>query len=217
METPEEADRLYEGLAVGGEVIMPIGPYSWSKRYGWIKDKFGVSWQIITGRREQGTEVIAPCLMFQEANKGKTEAAMRFYTDCFANGRIEHIEHYLEGEGPIGYVKHGRLLYSLGGQTMFAMDSPFDYGFNFNEAISLQVMCSNQKELDSYWEALTDGGEHSQCGWLKDRFGISWQVVPAALITWMQNTDSNAWDRAFEAMMSMHKLDIKTLESLFSF
>jgi predicted 3-demethylubiquinone-9 3-methyltransferase (glyoxalase superfamily) len=204
-----EADRLYAALADGGEALMPLGAYPWSERYGWVKDRFGVSWQIIAGRRPEGGATIAPCLMFAGAQHGRAGDAMRRYAGIFPGGRIDSVERYAAGEGPPGSVKHGR--FAVAGQELVAMDSHVDHGVTFNEALSLQILCEDQAELDRYWDALAEGGEHGPCGWLKDRFGLSWQVVPTTIAEWMASTDTAARDRAFEAMMQMTKLDIDAL------
>lgn len=210
VDTVGDVDRLFAALADGGEVLMPLDAYPWSERYGWVKDRFGVSWQVIAGQRTEGGATIAPCLMFAGAQHGRAEEAMRFYAGIFPGGRIDRIERYAAGEGPPGTVKHGR--FALAGQELVAMDSHVDHGFTFNEALSLQVMCDDQAELDRYWDALAEGGEHGPCGWLKDRFGVSWQVVPKALGQWMASTDTAARDRAFEAMLQMKKLDVAALQ-----
>ena len=106
---------------------MPLGTYPWSERYGWVKDRFGVSWQVIAGRRPQGGATIAPCLMFTGTQHGRAAEAMRFYTGNFPGGRIDSTEHYVAGEGPQGTVKHGRFV--LAGQVIVAMDSHMDHGF----------------------------------------------------------------------------------------
>ena len=135
---------------------------------------------------------------------------MLAYTGVFPGGRIDSIERYAGGEGPTDTVKHGRFV--LAGQKMVAMDSHVDHGFAFNEALSLQVMCEDQDELDRYWDALAEGGEHGPCGWLKDRFGLSWQVVPTVITEWMASKDTAARDRAFEVLWQMKKLDIAALK-----
>ncbi|NJD11142.1 MAG: VOC family protein [Gemmatimonadetes bacterium] len=213
VETAAEADRLFAAFAEGGAVLMPIDRYAWSERYGWVQDRFGVSWQVMAGRRE-GRAVIAPCLMFAGVQHGRAEAAIRFYAGVFADSRVEQIEHYADGEGPPGTVKHGRFV--LAGQDFVAMDSHMTSGISFNEALSLQVMCADQAELDAYWEALGAGGEHGPCGWLKDRFGVSWQVVPTAMSRWLVGPDPAARSRVFQAMLGMQKLDLAALERAFA-
>jgi predicted 3-demethylubiquinone-9 3-methyltransferase (glyoxalase superfamily) len=210
VDTAADADRLYAALAEGGEALMPLGAYPWSERYGWVKDRFGVSWQVMAGRRPNGGASITPCLMFAGAQHGRAEEAMSHYAGIFPGGHIESVERYGAGEGPQGTVKHGR--FTVAGQTMVAMDSHVDHDVTFNEGVSLQVMCEDQAEVDRYWDALANGGEHGQCGWLKDRFGLSWQVVPTSIAEWMTSTDTAARDRAFEVMLQMNKLDIAALK-----
>jgi predicted 3-demethylubiquinone-9 3-methyltransferase (glyoxalase superfamily) len=213
VDTPAKANRLFAKLADKGDILMPIDSYPWSERYGWVKDRFGVSWQVIAGRRAEGGATIAPCLMFAGAEHGRAEEAMRFYTGIFPGGRIDSVEHYAAGEGPQGTMKHGR--FTLVGQELVAMDSHVVHGVTFNEALSLQVMCEDQAELDFFWERLAEGGEHGPCGWLKDRFGLSWQVAPTSIAKWMASTDTVARDRAFQAMMQMKKIDIAALQRAF--
>ncbi len=210
VDTAPEADRIYAALVDGGEALMPLDAYPWSERYAWVQDRFGVSWQVIAGRRPRGGATIVPCLMFVGAQHGRAEDAMRAYTGVFPGGRIESVERYAKDEGPEGTVKHGRFV--LDGHDVVAMDSHLGQGFAFNEALSLQVLCEDQDELDRYWTALARGGEHGPCGWLKDRFGLSWQVVPAELSRWMAGEDAAGRDRAFVAMLQMTKLDIATLQ-----
>jgi predicted 3-demethylubiquinone-9 3-methyltransferase (glyoxalase superfamily) len=210
VDTAEEADRLFAALADGGGVLMPLDAYPWSERYGWVKDRFGVSWQVIAGRRQPGGATIVPCLMFAGRQHDRAEEAMRTYAGIFPGGRIDGLERYAAGEGPPGAVKHGRFV--LAGQEMVAMDSHVDHGVTFNEALSLQVMCRKQEELDRYWAALSEGGHKGPCGWLQDRFGLSWQVVPSAMAEWMASGDAAGRDRAFQAMLQMKKLDIAALQ-----
>jgi predicted 3-demethylubiquinone-9 3-methyltransferase (glyoxalase superfamily) len=213
VQTAAEADSLFEKLASGGEVLMPLGEYPWSPRYGWTHDRFGVSWQVLTGTRPSGGSSIAPCLMFTGPRHGQAEAALTEYARTFRGARVEALERYAASEGPEGTVKHGRI--AIGDQALTAMDSHGDHGFTFNEAVSLQVMCEDQAELDRYWSALSEGGEEGPCGWLKDRFGVSWQVVPSRIAEWMASTDAAARDRAFAAVMRMRKLDIAAIQAAF--
>lgn len=212
-DTPEEADRTFSALADGGEVLMPLGSYPWSERFGWVKDRFGVSWQVIAGQRDEGGATIVPCLMFSDAQRGRAWEAIETYVHIFPWGRVGRIERFEANEGPEGTIKHGRFV--LDGQEMVAMDSPIDHGFGFNEAVSLQVMCKDQGEVDLFWEALSSGGERGPCGWVRDRFGLSWQVVPDAIASWLNSPDVDARDRAFAAMMQMGKPDIAALQAAF--
>lgn len=213
VDTAAEADRTFAALLDGGEALMPIDRYPWSERYGWVKDRYGVTWQVMTGQRPPSGESIVPCLMFVGKQHRRAEEALRFFAELFPRGRVEDIERYEAAEGPEGTVKHGR--FSLDGQTLVAMDSHGDHRFGFNEAMSLQVMCDGQAEVDRFWHRLSEGGVPGPCGWLKDRFGISWQVVPKDIVTWMTSKDVRARDRAFAALLSMQKLDVAALQRAF--
>jgi predicted 3-demethylubiquinone-9 3-methyltransferase (glyoxalase superfamily) len=171
VDAPAAADRLFATLVEGGQGLMPIGSYPWSERYGWVMDRYGVSWQVIAGRRPIGGAAIVPCLMFAGAQHGNAAAAMAEWAAAFPESRLVQVERYEGAEGPAGMVKHGR--FQLAGQDLIAMDAHGDHGFGFDEGVSLQVMCQGQAEVDHYWEALAAGGSHGPCGWLKDRFGLS--------------------------------------------
>lgn len=150
---------------------------------------------------------ISPCLWFD----GKAEEAARFYTSLFPNSRIESIDR-APGETPSGPADMVLTVYfTLGGNSYIALNGGPD--FQFNEAISLSIDCEDQAEVDKYWDALiADGGEPSVCGWLKDRYGVSWQVVPKVLPEMMRSPDRAAAARALEAMLNMVKLDVAELQ-----
>lgn len=204
----EDARRVYDALAEGGSALMPFGVWPWSPGYGWIQDRFGVSWQVMAGPRPAGTAMIVPCLMFAGDVHLRAEEALQAYTALFPGSRIEHIERY-----PQGGVVHARAV--VGGQELIAMDSHVQHAFGFNEGLSLQVLCADQAEVDRLWAALGDGGRPSVCGWVTDRFGLSWQVVPTDNARWLTSDDAAARDRAFAAMMTQRKPDIAATERAF--
>ncbi len=213
-DTAADVDRVFTSLADGGQALMPLGSYPWSERYGWVKDRYGVSWQIMLAQPGAPRNVIAPSLMFTGANYGRAEEALKLYAQVFPDGKIESLARYGAGEGPAsneGKVKYGRA--NLAGQGLVAMDSFGEHKFTFNEGLSLQVMCKTQAEIDHYWAQLAEGGEPGPCGWLKDAFGVSWQIVPTSMSEWMNIKDEAVRDRAFQVMMGMKKLDIATLEA----
>ena len=158
----------------------------------------------------QISQKIAPCLWFAS----EAEEAARYYTGIFPNSKIGKIARY----GKEGFETHqqkpGTVLtvqFELDGQPFTALNGgPI---FKFNEAVSLQIYVDDQKELDHYWDKLTAGGDPKShvCGWLKDKYGVSWQVVPRKAIDWWTHMDERA-ERAFAAMMKMGKLDIAALE-----
>lgn len=210
-ETEAETDAVWNNLLDGGMALMPLERYPWSEKYGWVQDRYGLSWQISLGRLADVGQKFTPSLLFTGAHRGQAEAAVRFYTELFADTSITGILHYGAGEaGPEGTVKHAQ--FSLHNQTFMAMDHPLDEPFTFNEALSFVVNCDNQAEVDYFWDKLTaDGGEESMCGWLKDKFGVSWQIIPEALPRLLSDSDPAKAQRAMMAMMQMRKIEIDKL------
>ena len=206
----EDIDSKWMQLTEGGSVLMPINKYAWSERYGWCQDKYGVNWQLMIVAEPQ-PERIVPSFMFIGHNNGKTEAAMQYYTAVFSNSRIDYIDRYTEEEADTeGNIKHAR--FYLNGHSFAAMESSAGFGFNFNEGVSLVVGCDTQEEIDYYWDTLTKEGAESRCGWLKDKFGVSWQIVPNILPELMNNKErSDQSAKVIAAFMKMNKFDIATL------
>jgi YVTN family beta-propeller protein len=213
LKSADEVDRLYAALAKGGKELMELGKYPWSDRYGWVQDPYGVSWQVMIGHGGPGEQTIAPCLMFAGAQHGKAARAIDTYPRVFPNSHVDDLAEYGPGEGEAGTIKHGRFV--IAGQDMVAMDSHLHHGKTFDEGVSLQVLCADQAEIDHYWNGLAEGGEHVECGWLKDRFGVSWQVAPKQAVAWMTSGDTAARDRVFAALLKMKKLDIAALKAAF--
>jgi predicted 3-demethylubiquinone-9 3-methyltransferase (glyoxalase superfamily)/RimJ/RimL family protein N-acetyltransferase len=208
-----EAEALWAGLAAGGEVRMPLAEYPFSPRYGWTDDRFGVSWQVGVGPAFANGRRIAPFLMFPGALAAQTEAAMHFYASVFPNARIGEIQRQ-DGSGPetAGSLRTAEV--SLDGTPLVLLASAFPHAFGFNEALSLSVSCTTQAEIDHLWQALAaGGGAGSQCGWLKDRYGVSWQVVPVGLARLLDDPDRAAAARVMRALLAMGKLDIAALEA----
>ncbi len=140
----------------------------------------------------------------------EAEEAAAFYTSVFPNSRIVNVAHYTEA-GPREAGTVMVVEFELDGQRVVAINGGPQ--FTFSEAISLQIACETQEEIDRYWERLTDGGEEGQCGWLKDRFGVSWQVTPAGIDTLFAGSDRERARRAMEAMFTMKKIDIAELQA----
>jgi predicted 3-demethylubiquinone-9 3-methyltransferase (glyoxalase superfamily) len=207
-ETAQEIDALWQKLSEGGTVLMELAKYPFSEKFGWVADKFGLSWQLNLASFPQK---ITPCLMFVGERNGRAEEAMNFYVSQFKNSSIDRIERFTAGEGGTeGAVKHG--VFSLDGQKFIAMDGGTNHPFTFTEAQSFVVDCKTQEEVDEFWEKLSAGGQPSQCGWLKDKYGLSWQVVPRVLIEMLQDKDPEKSKRVMEAMLQMTKIDIPTLK-----
>jgi predicted 3-demethylubiquinone-9 3-methyltransferase (glyoxalase superfamily) len=208
-ENEANIDTAWEKLSDGGSVFMPLNKYPWSEKYGWVQDKFGISWQLMLTKPGMMEQKIIPAFMFTQTMAGKAEEAMQLYTSLFPNSSIKDISRYEKGEGDVeGTVKHGRFL--LDGQLFVAMDSSMAHAFTFNEGVSISVSCDTQEEIDHYWNSLTaNGGQESMCGWLKDKYGVSWQIVPSMLGKLM--SDPEKGQRVMQALMKMKKLEIEKL------
>ncbi|MBB5439125.1 putative 3-demethylubiquinone-9 3-methyltransferase (glyoxalase superfamily) [Pedobacter sp. AK017] len=209
--TAEETEQYWNKLIEGGNALMDIDSYDWSPKYGWVVDKYGISWQLYTGRKEDSFQKFCPTLMFTGNSAGKAAAAVHFYASLFPQSHIEGIMKYDEKDGErTDFVKHAQ--FKINNFTAMAMDSSEDHGFGFNDAISMVVECDTQAEIDNYWEQLTaDGGHEVACGWLTDKYGISWQIIPKMLGKLM--TDPERGQRAMGALMKMKKLIIADLEN----
>jgi predicted 3-demethylubiquinone-9 3-methyltransferase (glyoxalase superfamily) len=155
------------------------------------------------------TQKVSPCLWFDT----EAEEAANFYVGVFANSRICHIARY----GNVGQDKHGKeagsvmvVEFDLSGQKFVALNG--GPHFKFNEAVSFQVYCETQAEVDYFWSKLTESGAEGHCGWLKDKYGLSWQIIPTALLQMMMDPDPNKPERVMQAFLQMKKFDIETLK-----
>ncbi|MCC7577141.1 MAG: VOC family protein [Methanomethylovorans sp.] len=213
--TTEEVDTLWEQLSDGGTALMPLDAYPFSDRYAWVEDRYGLSWQIMHMGDRKIDQKITPTLMFTSDVCGKAEEAINFYTSVFRNATVGDILRYIAGEEPDneGTIKHAAFI--LEGQGFAAMDSAYEHNFTFNEAISLIVYCDTQKEIDHYWDKLSAVPEAEQCGWLKDGFGVSWQIVPTIMKEMMQDKDPEKLARVTEAFLKMKKFDIAELRKAY--
>ncbi len=211
--TEDEVQGLWDKLAVGGKILMPLDKYPFSEKYGWLEDRFGVSWQIILTQQNTEQKII-PSLLFVGKSAGKAEEAINLYTSVFKNSKVGEIFRYGPNQEP---DKEGTIAYApfeLENQKFIAMDSAQEHKFYFNEAVSFVVNCESQEEVDYYWEKLSEGGDEQaqQCGWLKDKFGISWQIIPTILPKLLQDKDSEKAKRVMNAMLQMKKIEIENLE-----
>lgn len=209
-ETTDEIDRLHGRLSDGGSVLMPLQEYPFSQRFGWVDDRYGVSWQLNLAPAEQK---ITPALMFVGEQHGKAEEALRLYASLFEDSSVERIERHGpdDGDPRVGTVKYAEL--RLAGQWLRATDGGPDHDFTFTEAVSLQVACRNQHEVDHFWNGFTENGEESQCGWLKDGYGVSWQIVPTVLTDLLRDEKAERSRRVTRALLEMRKIDIGRLEA----
>jgi predicted 3-demethylubiquinone-9 3-methyltransferase (glyoxalase superfamily) len=209
-EKAEELDRIWNAFNKGSEVMMPLDKYPWAERYGWISDPFGVSWQLALGKISEVGQRITPSLLFARDQYGRAEEAVNYYTSIFPDSKLDGILRYRADETPDieGKIKHAQ--FSLLGYKFMLMESARPHAFGFTEGVSLTVQCETQQEIDYYWQKLTErGGEESMCGWLKDRYGVSWQIIPTILNSLM--SDPVKAGKAAKAFMSMRKLNIEQI------
>lgn len=193
-------DELWARLSEGGTALMPLQSYDFSPHYGWIQDRYGVSWQLMVGGPGgEPRSFIMPSLMFGHTAQGKAKEAIGFYTWLFA-GDLGTVSLYPDGAGSSA----GQVMYAdfrLGEEWFAAMDAA-DQTFTFTPGVSLLVWCDGQKELDRYWEQLSAVPEAEQCGWCVDRFGLSWQLVPDNLNELMTRPN------AYATLMAQKKIEI---------
>ncbi len=211
----EEVDRIWNILSEGGETLMPLDSYPFNEHYGWLNDQYGVSWQIGYDETAESAR-ITPSLLFVKEQAGNAKPALEYYTSLFPDSKIEMTSEYGEGAEPNqpDWINYG--VASVIGQHIIAMDSALEHTFHFDEGVSLMVTFDTQEEVDHYWDELTKDGEESVCGWLKDKFGVNWQIVPAEFNE-MYETGTPAQVEALTvAFMKMRKLDARELRKVFN-
>lgn len=202
----DKLQALWDALIDDGEAHIELGEHPFSKKYGWLKDKFGVTWQLIL--MNQGDEprpFIMPDLLFNGPRANQANAAIDFYMSVFKDGRVAQNVPYPEDSG---LAKKGSVMYAdfaVAGGWFAVMDAPVDMDVPFNEAVSFIINCQDQTEIDYFWGKLSAVPESEQCGWLKDKFGVSWQVIPANIGDLIKSP------AALDAMMKMKKIDITAL------
>ncbi len=219
--TTDEVDVLWEKLSKGGTVHMELGEYPFSKRYGWLSDKYGLSWQIIFAGEQEIKQKITPVMMFVGTVCGKAGEAIKFYTSVFSerdgkdSSKILMSMTYGKDDAP---DKEGTLKYAaftLRGQEFGIMDSAHEHTFSFNEAVSFLIPCETQEEIDYFWEKLSADPQSEQCGWLKDKYGISWQISSTAMDEMMTKGTPEQIDRVMQAFLPMKKFDIASLKKAY--
>jgi predicted 3-demethylubiquinone-9 3-methyltransferase (glyoxalase superfamily) len=209
----DEVDVVWHKLLPGGQVLMDLGAYPFSEKYGWLQDKYGLSWQIDYVGEAEIKQMVTPMIMFVGKVCGKAEEAVNYWSSLFPNGSFSRLMRYGQGEEPDkeGTLKYGA--FSLLGQEFETMDSAYEHAFQFNEAISFIVYCDNQTEIDHYWQKLSAVPEAEQCGWLKDKYGLSWQIVPRDMVRLLNSGSQEITDRVTQALLVMKKLDLARLQA----
>lgn len=204
LETKEEVDTIWTKLIPEGKVLMALEQYPWSEYYGWLEDKYGISWQLCYGNlADVDNQRIVPTLMFTQEQNGNCERALEFYESVFPEFKKFGMLKYSEGD-LTGMVQHTQ--FSANNFLLMAMDGGNMHHFSFNEGVSLVVHCDNQEDIDYYWNAFTAQGKESMCGWCKDPYGVSWQIIPKGIDKMLENPSASA------ALMKMKKITINELK-----
>ena len=209
MAVKDEVDAAWKLLLDGGKVLMDLNKYPWSEYYGWVQDKFGVSWQLSLTNTAQNQPDVYPSLLFTGAQNGRAEEALNFYTTLFEEAKVEIISKYQPGEHDVeDHIKYAQ--FTLNEQRFAMMESSHQHAFSFNPGVSIVVNCATQEEIDYFWLNLTDGGKEDRCGWCQDAFGVWWQIVPSILGSLM--SDPEKAPKVTAAFLKMKKFDIEALK-----
>ncbi|QYH35263.1 VOC family protein [Salinibacterium sp. M195] len=199
-------DALWEKLIDGGEALMPLDEYPFSSRYGWVRDKFGVNWQLmLTDPTGEPRPMIIPSLLFGSSAQNRAHEATEYYLSVFDGSKMGTDIRHAEQTGPAIRAAVNFSDFRLRDQWFVAMDAGIEQESTFTEAVSFVVPCADQAEIDRYWEALSAVPEAEACGWCKDQFGVSWQITPHNIDELMKRPD------AFDHMMEMKKIEMAKL------
>lgn len=202
---------LWAQLIPGGSELMPLQDYKFSPCFGWLTDCFGLNWQLMTGEEKAGRSIM-PSLLFSGAHHGLARAAIEYYVSVFEDAAITTFIPYAAGEAASHKAQVKYAQFRLRGTTFVAMDHSMDEEFTFNEAFSFVVPCKDQAEIDYFWSRLSHVPEAEQCGWCKDRFGVSWQIVPSDLDELMFKGSEEEKARVTAAFLTMKKFDLAELQ-----
>lgn len=214
--TEAEIDYLYENLSRGGRVLVKFARYPFAEKYAWVNDKYGVSWQLALSKISQK---ITPVLTFSKNQRGRAEEAMNFYVDIFKHrgeeSEIENVVYYgVKGKTRKRKVSQGA--FKLAKQEFVAMDSSEESDFTFTSAVSFLIDCKNQEEINYFWEKFRLSGKPGKCGWVEDKFGVSWQVIPSILGELISDPDRAVRERVTRAMLQMKKMNIEFLKKAYA-
>ena len=213
-ESEAQMDALWKKLSAGGNVLMELGAYPFSQKFGWLADRYGVSWQLsLSGQKQH----ISPYLLFTK--DAQAEAAINTWCGIFDNAKILYLNHYDKDAAAAAGETEGTVMYAsfqLEGQPFMAADSGLGHGFTFTEGVSFIVYCATQAEIDTLWAKLTQGGEEQPCGWLKDRYGVSWKIVPKEMEKLGNTSDKTRANRVNSALLQMKKIDLQALRNAYN-
>jgi predicted 3-demethylubiquinone-9 3-methyltransferase (glyoxalase superfamily) len=208
-------DTKWRALSEGGTELMPLGEYPFSKRYGWIQDKYGLSWQLMLVEEGATGKKITPNMLFTNEACGRAEEAIKYYVEVFDNSAVGTMSRYAPGEAELPKAKINYGAFTLDGGEFSAMDNGFETDFRFNEAFSFIINCKGQSEIDYFWKMLSAVPEAEECGWVKDKFGVSWQIIPTLIHEMMRYGSKEQIKRVTEAFLKMKKFDIEVLQKAY--
>ena len=211
-ETKEEIQSLWDELVEGGHVLMPLKKYDFSEFYGWVEDRYGLSWQLIYFEGKSFQQKITPSLLFSGTVTGKARDAITYYTNVLQNGKIFDVYEYESGQASAEEAKIAHATFEIMGLEMIAADHAQKVDYQFNEGVSFMILCVTQAEIDSYWDKLSATVEAEQCGWLKDKFGVSWQIIPMNLSELLSTGTRKQINAVTEEFLQMKKINIEKLE-----
>ncbi|AZA14540.1 VOC family protein [Corynebacterium choanae] len=200
--------QLYAGLAADGFVMMPLQEYDFNPYYCWVEDKFGVSWQLFTHEEPVDLPAIYPSIMFCGAAQNRAAEALTHYTEVFSGEILNKVTYQDMGQGDNGVITGDSVVFAtftLEGQLFGAMDSAVEQPFHFGGGVALMVNADDQTAINHYFHALSADPAAERCGWLRDKFGLAWQVVPSNLSEFMQRPN------AYAKLMGMRNIVIDEL------
>jgi len=215
-EAREKLDMAWNKLSEGGTVLMPLDKYPFSEHYGWIQDKYGLSWQLIlSDPAGEPRPAIIPSILFVGKKEGKAEEAINFYLSVFKNSKMGGLFRYGKDQAP---DKENSVMFAdcmLEDFWLAAMDSAQEHKYDFNEAVSLLVQCEDQTDIDYYWKKLSADPSSEQCGWLKDKYGLSWQISSVELEDMLVKGTREQVDRVTQAFLPMKKIEIAKIKAAY--
>ncbi|WP_413480357.1 VOC family protein [Carnobacterium maltaromaticum] len=199
---------LWQELSEGGKLLMNLAIYPGVGQFGWLEDRFGISWQFSLDQ-SSSSQKITPCFMFSGEQYGNASRALAEWIEVFQSGEI--LEHYSNEDSTTKLAK-----FTLHQQEFMAMDSAVDHDFTFSLANSFYVYCENQKEIDRLWTAITSKGTEMPCGWMGDRFGVAWQTVTRDMDTMLDRKNLTKALAVTQAVYGMMKIDSEELRRIYN-
>ncbi|NQG20130.1 VOC family protein [Streptococcus suis] len=210
----DEVTRLYQALSEGGRILMPLGEYPFSPYYVWLEDRFGLSWQLSYAPDLDKPYQFDICLLFSQDQVGLAQPMLDYYKDKLPQASVGQISYYGEGEAAVEAAKLNYAELLVAGQKMIVMDHGYGGEASFNEAFSLMVYVDSQEELNFYYDLLSAVPEAEMCGWVKDQFGISWQIVPRMLMEAYDTASPETVKAVNDAVLTMKRLDFATIQTI---